>query len=130
VTPALFKRRGASRGSEVLVDALGLQFDGVLGCDYFSAYHKYMRLNEHVLVQFCLAHLIRDARFLVEHPHSRNQAYGERVLTAIGELFKIIHRRDEYPSEHAFRGALYRPRRHLHGEHCGRTDDLLRLSRN
>lgn len=29
-----------SRGSEVLVDALGLEFDGVLGCDYFSAYHK------------------------------------------------------------------------------------------
>ena len=30
---------------------LGADFDGVLGCDYFSAYHKYMRLNSNVLVQ-------------------------------------------------------------------------------
>lgn len=95
-----------SRGSEVLVDALGLEFDGVLGCDYFSAYHKYMRLNEHVLVQFCLAHLIRDVRFLVEHPHTRNQAYGKRVLAELRELFAIIHRRDTYKTEQAFRGAL------------------------
>jgi len=95
-----------SRGSQVLVETLGLEFDGVLGCDYFSAYHKYMRLNEHVLVQFCLAHLIRDVRFLEEHPHSKNQAYGKRVLAAIRELFAIIHRRDEYETEQAFRGAL------------------------
>ena len=95
-----------SRGSEVLVDVLGLEFDGVLGCDYFSAYHKYMRLNEHVLVQFCLAHLIRDVRFLVEHPHPRNRAYGKRVLAAIRKMFAIIHRRDKYRSEKAFRGAL------------------------
>lgn len=95
-----------SRGSEVLVDTLGLEFDGVLGCDYFSAYHKYMRLNEQVLVQFCLAHLIRDVKFLVDHPNTRNQAYGRRVLAAIGEMFAIIHRRDEYPTERAFRAAL------------------------
>ena len=95
-----------SRGSEVLVATLGLEFDGVLGCDYFSAYHKYMRLNEHVLVQFCLAHLIRDVRFLVEHPHAKNRASGKRVLKAIRELFAIIHRREEYGSEQEFRGAL------------------------
>lgn len=95
-----------SRGSEVLVATLGLEFDGVLGCDYFSAYHKYMRLNENVLVQFCLSHLIRDVRFLAEHPHAKNQAYGKRVLAAIRELFAIIHRREEYASEEEFRGAL------------------------
>lgn len=95
-----------SRGSEVLVEALGLEFSGVIGCDYFSAYRKYMRLNEHVLVQFCLAHLIRDVKFLVDHPHSRNRAYGERVLSALRELFAIIHRQDQYPSERAFRIAL------------------------
>ena len=37
----------------MLVEALGLEFEGVLGCDYLSAYRKYMRLNENVLVQFC-----------------------------------------------------------------------------
>ena len=95
-----------SRGSEVLVETLGLEFDGVLGCDYFSAYRKYMRLNDNVLVQFCLAHLIRDVRFLVEHPHSRNRAYGKRVLKELRELFAIIHRRDEFSSDKAFRGQL------------------------
>jgi transposase len=95
-----------SRGSDVLVATLGLEFDGVIGCDYFSAYRKYLRLNERVLVQFCLAHLIRDVKFLVEHPQSRNRAYGKRVLAALRELFAIIHRRDEYPTEAAFRAAL------------------------
>jgi transposase len=95
-----------SRGSEVLVDALGLEFNGILGCDYFSAYRKYMRLNENVLLQFCLAHLIRDVRFLVEHPHAKNRAYGTRVLKELRELFAIIHRRRKFPSQKAFHGAL------------------------
>ena len=32
-----------SRGSKVLIDVLGKEFNGVLGCDYFSAYRKYMK---------------------------------------------------------------------------------------
>lgn len=95
-----------SRGSDVLLDVLGTEFSGVLGCDYFSAYRKYMRLNENVLVQFCLAHLIRDVRFLVEHPQAKNQAYGKRVLVAIRKLFAIIHERDKYRSEQDFRNDL------------------------
>ena len=53
---------------------LGTEFDGILGCDYFSAYRKYMK-DVGVLVQLCLAHFLRDVRFLVEHPNTRNQAY-------------------------------------------------------
>jgi transposase len=87
-----------SRSSEVLVDVLGEEFKGVLGCDYFSAYRKYMD-DFGVLVQFCLAHLLRDIRFLVEHPNSRNQAYGRRVQQAMREMFAVIHRRDEYPAD-------------------------------
>ncbi len=30
-----------SRGSKVLVEVLGKEFNGVLGCDYFGAYRKY-----------------------------------------------------------------------------------------
>ena len=82
----------SSRGSEVLVEVLGREFDGVLGCDYFSAYRKYMG-ECGVLVQFCLAHLIRDLKFLAEHPDLRNQAYGRRVLGATRALFDVIHRR-------------------------------------
>ncbi len=87
------------------MNVLGTEFDGVLGCDYFSAYRKYLRLNENVLVQFCLAHLIRDVRFLVEHPNAKNRAYGKRVLAALRDLFGLIHRRGTM-SEAQFLGQL------------------------
>lgn len=84
-----------SRGSDVLIKMLGIEFDGILGCGYFSAYRKYMK-DFGVLVQFCLAHFLRDVRFLVEHPHTKNQAYGKRVLDCLRKLFGVIHRRDEF----------------------------------
>ncbi len=84
-----------SRGSQVLLDVLGEEFDGTIGCDYFSAYRKYMRLNENVTVQFCLAHLIRDVKFLIDHPNSKNRAYGRRVLASLKSLFDVIHRRED-----------------------------------
>ena len=82
-----------TRGSEVLIEVLGQEFDGLLGCDYFSAYRKYMK-DCGVLVQFCLAHLIRDIKFLTTYPEPRNQSYGKRVLDAVRAMFAIIHRRD------------------------------------
>jgi transposase len=82
-----------SRGSDVLLEVLGTEFNGVLGCDYFSAYRKYMG-DCNVMVQFCLAHLIRDIKFLTTHPDARNQAYGRRLLDAVRDLFRLIHRRE------------------------------------
>jgi transposase len=81
-----------SRGSKVLIDVLGEEFNGVLGCDYFSAYRKYMR-EFGVLVQFCMAHLIRDVKFLLTLPAREEQAYGRRVRDALRKLFGVIHRR-------------------------------------
>ncbi len=83
-----------SRGSKVLVEVLGEEFNGVLGCDYFSAYRKYMR-EFNVLVQFCMAHLIRDVKVLLTLPGRDNQAYGQRVRYALRELFAVIHRREK-----------------------------------
>ncbi len=83
-----------SRGSKVLVEVLGEEFQGVLGCDYFSAYRKYMRECD-VLVQFCLAHLIRDVKFLLTLPGREVQAYGQRVRDALRDLFAVIHRREK-----------------------------------
>jgi transposase len=99
-----------SRGSDVLLEVLGREFDGVLGCDYFSAYRKYMRLNDNVRLQFCLAHYIRDVKFLAEHPNPRNREYGQRLLGRLRRLFGVIHRRDEYASAETFRRALARVR--------------------
>jgi hypothetical protein len=64
-----------SRSSDVLLEMLGTEFNGLLGCDYFSAYRKYMRLNEKVQVQFCLAHLIRDIKFLVMWPNKLSASW-------------------------------------------------------
>ena len=97
-----------SRGSEVLIEVLGREFAGVLGCDYFSAYRKYMG-DFDVSVQFCLAHLIRDVKFLttLADPVTRN--YGQRVLEGLRELFHVIHRR-ETMEEARFQRALERAR--------------------
>ncbi len=97
-----------SRGSEVLIDMLGEEFNGVLGCDYFSAYRKYMR-EFGVELQFCLAHLIRDVKFLIGLPHERTRVYGERLLDALRQLFRAIHRRDTLTPK-AFQRALERAR--------------------
>jgi transposase len=93
-----------SRGSKVLVEVLGTEFDGVLGCDYFGAYRKYMR-KFGVLVQFCMAHLIRDVKFLLTLPGREDQAYGRRVREALRELFAVIHRRETMTTA-GFRQAL------------------------
>lgn len=94
-----------SRGSDVLIDVLGTEFNGLLGCDYFSAYRKFMNDCD-VRVQFCLAHLIRDVKFLVEHPNRANRRYGELLLNHLRKLFGVIHRRDSYASDASFRRTL------------------------
>ena len=81
-----------SRGSNVLVDVLGKNFGGVIGSDYFSAYRKYMA-DFNVDVQFCLAHLIRDVKFLTTLG-PKDQKYGERLLDHLRKMFGVIHRRD------------------------------------
>ena len=83
-----------TRSSQVLIDTLGKEFNGVLGCDYFGAYRKYMR-KFGVLIQFCLAHLIRDVKFLATLPDKKQHAYGKRVREALRELFAVIHRREK-----------------------------------
>jgi len=83
-----------SRGSQVIIDTLGEEFDGVLGCDYFSAYRKYMDTFD-VRVQFCIAHLIRDVKFLLTLSDVRTRNYGKRVRDAIRQMFAVIHRGDE-----------------------------------
>jgi transposase len=82
-----------SRGSKVLIDVLGKEFNGVLGCDYFSAYRKYMK-DFNVTMQFCIAHLIRDIRFLTTLPDEETKAYGKRLLDEVRNMFKVIHERD------------------------------------
>ena len=105
-------RINPSRGSGVLIETLGREFNGVLGCDYFSAYRKYMK-DFNVAVQFCLAHLIRDMKFLATHPHRDNQRYGKMLLNHMRRLFGVIHRRDQFASEKSFNRELAKVRNAL-----------------
>jgi transposase len=93
-----------TRSADVLIEVLGSEFDGVLGCDYFSAYRRYHR-ECGVVLQFCLAHLIRDVKYLTTLPDVRDRAYGEALREALRGLFAVIHRRDEW-TERDFRARL------------------------
>lgn len=93
-----------SRGAEVLIRVLGEDFRGILGCDYYGAYRKYARQCS-VLVQFCLAHLIRDVKYLCEFPEAQVQRYGQRLLAGLQALFWTLHRKDQL-SRRAFEAEL------------------------
>ncbi len=66
-----------------------------------------------VVVQFCLAHFIRDVKFLAEHPVRKNRKHGERLLVHFRTLFQIIHRRHQYATQSGFRNASTRVRNDL-----------------
>lgn len=92
-----------SRGSEVLFSLLGNTFSGTLNCDYYSSYRKFNRLS-HVTVQYCMAHLIRDVRFLAEHPLKRLSRWGQELLDWLKNLFDTLHRSEQWtPSGYAKR---------------------------
>jgi transposase len=83
-----------SRGTEVLTRILGEDFKGILGCDYYAAYRKYARQCS-VLVQFCLAHLIRDVKYLCEFPDVVVQRYGKKLIEGLQGLFSVLHRKEQ-----------------------------------
>ena len=107
-----------TRSADVLIGVLGTEFDGVLGCDYFSSYRRYHR-EFGVLLQFCLAHLIRDVKYLTTLPDPRDRAYGERLREALRSLFAVIHRREELPTA-VFQGQLEAARAEV--MRCGTRD--------
>ena len=90
-----------SRGSAVLERVLGRECEAVIGSDHFSAYRKYMK-DAPIEVQFCLAHLIRELKFLTESSTPAIAAYGDRLLVALKKIFRLIHKRAQLP-EAAFR---------------------------
>jgi transposase len=97
-----------SRGSEVLQQVLGTAFEGVINCDYYSAYRKFMKESS-AIMQFCLAHLIRDLKFLAEQNDKVTRNWSQRMLQGFEELFALIHRREEL-TERYFQNKLERLR--------------------
>jgi len=76
----------------------------VLGCDYFSAYRKFLDDTDAVM-QFCWAHLIRDVKFLTTLSDAVTRRFGERLLATIKVLFRTWHRRGPMPDKRCKREA-------------------------
>lgn len=70
-----------SRSSEVLKEALGKFFDGVLNSDCFRAYDKY-KAREY---QKCWAHVLRDAKDLAKH-----NTEGKELHKKLQRMFAYI----------------------------------------
>jgi len=84
-----------SRSSQVLRDILGETYNGTIVSDFFSAYVKYANKIQ----QFCLAHLIRDIKFLTTLPNEADKHFGKALLTDFKWLFHIWHLRDKIPKD-------------------------------
>jgi transposase len=100
-----------TRSADVLIAVLGQQFKGVLGCDQFSSYHRYLGTVD-IRVQWCLAHLIREVKFLTTLPLLAARAYGERFREALRNLFAVIHQREQL-SERDFQSRLLTAKEHI-----------------
>jgi transposase len=83
-----------SRGSGVLERMLGKDFTGIICADYWGAYRKYARMFD-VRVQYCMAHLIREIRFLAEHSVKKLSRWGNFLLEWLKKLFRTLHRRNK-----------------------------------
>jgi len=83
-----------SRGSEVLERMLGKDFTGIVCADYWGAYRKYARLFD-ARMQYCMAHLIREIRFLAEHSVKKLARWADGLLEWLKKLFKTLHYRNK-----------------------------------
>lgn len=84
-----------SRGCKVLKEVLGEVFGGAITSDFYSAYVCYST----ALQQFCLAHLIRDLKFLTTLPDKDDKIFGEKLLSYMRKLFKLWHSKDRLTQE-------------------------------
>jgi transposase len=87
-----------SRSTEVLYEFLGEAFSGIIGCDYYSVYRKFLDETD-ARMQFCWAHLVRDVKFLTTLSDPVTRRYGQKLLAKIKHLFRLWHRREQMPKE-------------------------------
>jgi transposase len=87
-----------SRATKVLHETLGRDYAGVISCDYFAVYRKFLE-ESRCLMQFCHAHLIRDVKFLTTLPDACTKRWAHKLLKSIRRLFRVIHRRAAMTAE-------------------------------
>ena len=82
-----------TRKANVLDKILGSEFSGTLMSDYYAAYRHYSATHPRAAAQFCLAHLIRDVKFLDKLPDQADRQFGAELLTELKALFHLWHAR-------------------------------------
>lgn len=82
-----------SRGSVVLYKVLGESFCGAIISDFYSSYVKF----SNPIQQFCLAHLIRDIKFLITLKDPAEKRFGKKLLVKFKLLFWLWHKRENIP---------------------------------
>ena len=93
-----------SRGNQVLKRILGETFDGAIISDFFGAYIKYANPKQ----QFCLAHLIRDIKFLSALPCKTTRTFGDQLL----EYLKTVLQTCRQQGRSSWRGIHQASRAH------------------
>jgi len=93
-----------TRSRAVLEELVGEEFQGYLNFDYFSANCSFA-WNYVIKAQYCWAHLIRDIRFLTQHPDRKTRVWAEQLLDRSRRLFRAWHSRDEM-SESGFHRSM------------------------
>ena len=88
-----------SRGSKVLFDILGKEFSGIIGCDYWGGYRKYSRLTD-TFVQFCMAHLIREIKFLAKYPVIDVSQWANKLLDFLKKLFETMRNAEKLTAKY------------------------------
>jgi transposase len=95
-----------TRSAAVLEEVLGSDFSGTLLADYYSAYRCYLATHPLADAQFCLAHLVRDVKFLETLPNEADRQFAAELLVELQELFRLWHARKEAADEATHRAAL------------------------
>jgi transposase len=83
----VFFRICNSRGSKVLFENLGEDFNSILLADFFSANRMFVRLTGS-RVQWCWAHLVRDIKFLAQLEVKNVQKWADRLLEIVKKMLK------------------------------------------
>jgi transposase len=103
-----------TRSAAVLEQVLGSEFSGTLLADYYAAYRAYLASHPRADAQFCLAHLVRDVKFLETLPDEADRRFGGELLAELKALFRLWHTSGEHRGEAAFRAALVTQGQQLH----------------
>jgi hypothetical protein len=80
----------ATRSKYILEVVLG-KFKGTIGCDFYAAYQSFIKDKDDIVLQFCMAHLVRDFKYCYDFNKSDAREYGKKALDILRQIFHNFH---------------------------------------